>query len=697
MIVPPRTLSESAARCHRVLFPGSIAIVGASPRENTLHGRAVRNLISSNFPGPLYPINPRYESVLGLRAFPTVASVGADVDLALLLVSADRCIAALDDCINAGVKAAIVFSSGFGEAGPRGTTLHDALVTRRDEIVIAGPNCNAVLSQPARAGMGFGPALEFAIPNADRAFLSHSGAVATAVVTRAIDKGIGFRYVIATGNEVDLGVEDYLAFLSQEESTVRSCLLFLETIRDVPRFCDAAVKCGQRGIRLIALKVGRSQRAHEISAAHTGALAGPIELYRALFDKLGIWSVETLEQLYLCAQFDNWDERTHGGIAMITISGGNAALAIDDAESHGLRLPALEPSTKEALRTITGSEAVATNPFDCSGQVVNETGRWNEALSVLASQPDVYAVVAILGITVGGTDGILTQGIEALAARGQNMALVWPSSSLPTSSIAKVSLGRVPVFDRIEDAVACLAARQRGLDRSDPEHVTQERYLAGLRMVPNNDTSSLESVLERAGVRIPREVSCGTVAEVAEAVRFTGTPVVLKATRVLHKSEAGAVVSGLRDAAAIVDRAVLMSKRHGFPLIVQQQVPGARELFVGCTRTDFGVAAVLGAGGVLAELLRDTVTILAPVQPHEVRLGLGQLRLARLLAGYRHLAPVEPDRMAVLLGLLAEFVMNQPTVASIDLNPVIVSDDGQDLWAVDRKVVLRPAGRYQSA
>ena len=215
-----RTPEESVARCRRILRPTSIAVVGASPRETTLHGRVVRNLLNGGFEGPVYPVNPRYDKVCGLPCRPSVEAIGQPVDLALVLVSADRVTAAVDDCITGGVGAALIFSSGFAEAGPDGVARQAELDARRDDIAIGGPNVNAVLSRPAHACMGFGPTLEFKVADAPRALISQSGAVGTSIVTRAAAKGIGFRYVVATGNEVDLGVEDYLFALAAEAEPV---------------------------------------------------------------------------------------------------------------------------------------------------------------------------------------------------------------------------------------------------------------------------------------------------------------------------------------------------------------------------------------------------------------------------------------------------------------------------------------------
>jgi acyl-CoA synthetase (NDP forming) len=646
-----------------------------------LHGRVVRNLLNGGFEGPVYPVNPRYDEVCGLPCRPSVEAIGQPVDLALVLVSADRVTAAVDDCITGGVGAALIFSSGFAEAGPDGVARQAELDARRDDIAIGGPNVNAVLSRPAHACMGFGPTLEFKVADAPRALISQSGAVGTSIVTRAAAKGIGFRYVVATGNEVDLGVEDYLFALAAEAEPVRSCLLFLETIRDVDRFRAAAARCTGRGIRLIALKVGRSERAQSVSATHTAALAQPIEQYRALFDQLRIWSVDTLDELHHCAQLDWWDDRVDAGLAVVSFSGGLAALAADEAEACGLLLVDLAPETVSRLQALTGAETV-THPFDCSGQVVNDPSRWIGALEAMSSQPDAYGVLAILSAVAGGADTNLTSGIVGLAGQGRNVALVWPSGTDPRSTVPGLARHEVPVFDRIQDATRALRLRQEALTRTAAKIADVER---------GSDTgpSTAEGVLAAVGLDSPRELTCDSAAAAGESVGELGAPVVLKATGLLHKSDAGGVRLDLRGEAEVAQAAQEIGAKHGFPVLIQQQVRGTREVFIGLIRSQLGVVVVIGAGGVLAELLTDTVTLMAPFQSGDARRALEATGIGRLLRGFRHLASADIERLAEAAAALAHFGLQHDDVASADLNPVIVSDDGRNCWAVDVKVVTR--------
>jgi acyl-CoA synthetase (NDP forming) len=683
---------QSADRCRQILFPKSVAVIGASQREDTLHGRVVRNLLDRGFPGDIYPVNPRYTEVAGLRCYPTPQDVGKRFDVGLLLVSAARTVEALDGCIAAGAPGAAVFSSGFGEAGPAGRQIETEVAERRRSLVIAGPNCNGILSQPARAAMGFAPTLERTIEDAPRAIISQSGAVATAIATRAHDKGLGFRYVIATGNEVDLGVEDYLFFLASEQRPVSSCLLFLETIRDVPRFAVAAMACRRAGIRLIALKVGRSARAQAVSATHTGALAGPMAMYRALFDRIGVWSVSTIDQLILCAQLEWWDDRADGGLAFLAFSGGQAALAADEAEAAGLPLPDISAETASALRDLTGTEA-PTNPFDCSGQVVNDPARWHGALRAMVSQPGVDGLVAFLSVVAGGRDDKLIDGISERAREGHNVALAWPSGHSPLSSVPTLRAAHVPLFERIEDAVGCLAVRRRGLSARSFDDGELTRYLGSLRPSDpapgDSGAGALDGLLRSCHISTPREARCHSVDAALAFLESVGGPVVAKAGALLHKSDAGGVALDLRTAAELSDAMARISSAHGFPVLLQQQVSGIRELLVGFSRTELGVGTVVGAGGVLAEVLADTATLLAPCGPADVIDAIDGLAVTRLLRGYRNLAPADLQMIADFTARLSSFALENPQVESVDLNPLIISDDGRSAWAVDRKVVTR--------
>jgi acyl-CoA synthetase (NDP forming) len=683
-----RTLDEAAARAECVLRPRSIAIIGASTREGSLHGRILPNLLGRRFSGEIFPVNPRYEQLSGLPCYPSVGAIGRPVDLALILVGAPRVIEALDGCIDAGIRAALVFAAGFAEAGGDGQALQAELVKRRDQIVVAGPNVNCILSQPADAALGFGPTLEFPVLEAPRAIVSQSGAVGTAVVTRATGAGLGFRYVIATGNEADLGVEDYLSFLATETGPVRSCLLFLEVIRDVRRFAEAAAACRHRGIRLIAYKVGSSEQGRVVTSTHTAAMAGPIALYQALFEKLGIWAVDELDDLHHCAQLDVWDERP-GRLAAVSFSGGQAAVMADAFEDHGLLLADLAPETIDRVSAATGTETL-THPFDCGGQVVNEPTRWAGALDALSAQDDVAGLVVGLSAVAGGRDSMLTDVLVDLSDQQRNVALAWSSGTDPQSTVPCLPDRGIPVFDRIEDCAACLRIRQ--------DHVSgtaaSERELAGYIRSLNpsggfGSPSSLDAVVEAAGVTIPFEVECHSLDEVLAAFTEVDGHVALKAAKLLHKSGAGGVVIGLADEQAVLATAEEMLAAHGFPLLVQEHVSGLREVIVGISRTELGVAVVVGAGGILAEFIDDSVTMLAPLDPARATEAIERLKIARLLAGYRGLKPVGLAPIVTTAVTLGELALEDPCIDSIDLNPIIVSDDGAQLWAVDRKLVRR--------
>jgi acyl-CoA synthetase (NDP forming) len=683
-----RTVAKAAARAARVLAPAAIAVIGASPRETTLNGRIVRNLLAGGFAGDVYPVNPRYEELLGLRCHPSIQAIGRPVDLALILIGADRVIDAIDACIGADVGAALVFAAGFAEAGAEGVRLQAELGERLGRIVIGGPNFNCVLSQPSSASMGFGPTLEFDVPDAPRAIIAQSGAVGTAVVTRAAQGGIGFRYVIATGNEVDLGIEDYLAYLACEDDPVRSCLLFIETIRDVPRFTEAAIACRRRGIRLIACKVGRSERSRDVSSTHTAAMAGPIELFDALFEKLGIWAVGSLDQLRLCAQLDWWDERVDGGLAAVSFSGGQAALMADAIEADGLELSDFSPTTVARLKDAVGAQTVH-QPFDAGGQVVNDPHRWSAVLSAISDQSDVYGLAVGLSAVAGGDDARLTDELARLAAGGRNVALLWSSGTSPKSTVPTLAPRGVPVFERIEDATACLRIRHDRLSRPAASDEELAGYLHSLgHSGPAASPEALDVVLRDAGLQLPAEILCNDIPQVAAAFRLTGGPVVLKAANLLHKSDAGGVAVGLACEASLCGAAERMSAAHGFPLLVQQQVAGGREVILGFSRSELGTAVVLGAGGVLAELVRDSVTLLAPLAAEHVRGALRRLAIGRVLAGYRGFHPVAVDPIVNAAVALGRFALEHPGVASVDINPIIIADDGASFWAVDRKLVV---------
>jgi acyl-CoA synthetase (NDP forming) len=682
-----RALEDSAERCRRVLRPRSVAVVGASPNPERLNGRLVRNLIAGGFEGPVYPVNPRYEMVMGLTASPSVSAVGKPIDLALIMLSAEASLAALEDCVAAGVPAARVFASGFAEAGPDGTRRQAALSALADRVAIAGPNCNGLLSRPANAALGFAPYLEHPSQDGPRAIISQSGGLTTTLAMRAAARSIGFRYAIATGNEAQIGVEDYLAYLATEDDPVDSCVLLLETIRNLPAFVRAAVACRDRGIRLIAMKIGRSTQGSAMSASHTAALAGDPAIYVGLFDMLGIWSVDRLDQLVLCTQFDYWQDRPgREGVGFVTLSGGLAVNAADAAELASVPLARFSEQTSRTVRDATGAAAQATisNPFDCGGGLaVNDPSRWNRTLDALTGQEDIDAVIAMLCTTGGDSDRSLVDGIVRQRRRGANFGVVWTTAESVPGTIAAMTGADVPLFDTVEDAIDCLAVRQRSRSRPDTPNELVDRYLTSTSSLAAGGEVGIAQVLRATGVEVPGQVECWSVEEAVSAFHTLGETVAIKTTSTLHKSESAGVVLGVTTATAVRQAAGEIARRLGYPILIQQQVSGVRELMVGCTRTALGVAVVLGAGGVLAEYQLDTLTLLAPIDYELASWAWQQLKLSQLLRGFRHLQPTSIDRLARLVSAIGELALARADVRAIDLNPLIVSDDGTRLYAVD--------------
>jgi acyl-CoA synthetase (NDP forming) len=311
----------------------------------------------------------------------------------------------------------------------------------------------------------------------------------------------------------------------------------------------------------------------------------------------------------------------------------------------------------------------------------------------MVSQPGVDGLVAFLSVVAGGRDDKLIDGISERAREGHNVALAWPSGYSPLSSVPTLAAAHVPLFERIEDAVGCLAVRRRGLsDRSfDDGELT--RYLDSLRPcdhIPGDSgAGALDGLLRSCHISTPREALCHSVDEALAFFESVGGPVVAKASALLHKSDADGVALDLRTAPELSDAVARIGSDHGFPVLLQRQVSGDRELLVGFSRTELGAGIVVGAGGVQAEVLADTVTLLAPCKPTDVIDAIDGLAVTRLLRGYRNLAPADLRVIADFTARLSSFALDNPQLESVDLNPLIISDDGRSVWAVDRKVVTK--------
>lgn len=676
-----------------LLKPGSVAIVGATPRTDALGGRPIVNLRTQGFEGRVYPVNPRYENILGLPCYPDLRSLPEPPDLVLVLVGQDRIFATLDEAVKVGAKTALVFSSGFAEVSGEGVARQDRLKTYAERgLRICGPNCNGVFSIVNKTALGFTPTFEFPARLGNIAVISQSGNVNTCLSSRGIELGMGFSHLIASGNEADLEMSDYVEYLLDDPAT-QVFMLFVEGFKNPQRFLRVAEEALRRGKPIVLMKMGRTESSQRVALSHTGTMTGSYDVIVGALRQKGVVVVEALDQLGAVASMFATGSRPRAGrgLAVASLSGGMAGVIADACQERGVALAEFTAGTEAGLAANLPGLANLANPLDMTGQVVNEPDCWNRCTEILANDPGVDVLVCAISITAGQIERRFAEDIVALSRRGDVVPVcIWPSGTPPGSGFEVLRDAGVAVYLRVEDGIAAVAGWRRYWSTRDARLAA----LDALQPVASSGEScnSGWSLLKEVGISVARHVLVTRREDLELALSTLGFPIALKADSdaVAHKTELNALRLGLRNA----DEARLAYDEllaFGAPVLAQEMITGKRELILGLKKEPLlGLAVVVGVGGIFSELFRDISIRLAPLTAFDAEEMLSELRSRAMFDGIRGLAPVPRTTLVALLMKLSDLaVRHGGTIEELDINPVIVRDDGSACVAVD--VLVKPA------
>jgi acyl-CoA synthetase (NDP forming) len=706
-------------RLKTAFSPQRIAVVGATEDRNKVGGRPLHYLQRFGFRGAVYPINPKRETVQGLRAYPSLDAVPETPDVAIVAVGQEAVAGVIDQCAARGVAAAIVMSSGFGETGAAGMALQHALVAqaRRLGVRLVGPNAQGVANFQTGAVMNFSTMfMEVAPLDGPVAIVSQSGAASVMPYAMLRERGVGVRYLVASGNDADASVCE-LALAAAADPDIRVVLMYIESLGDPAMLAEVARVAAARGAAVIALKSGRSAHGAKAAASHTGAIVNDDVVVDAFLERHGIWRARDVHglvnavELYLAAP-----PRPAERLVVMSHSGAVGVLCADAAESLGLPLAELGEPVVKALAAIMPSFATAQNPVDLTASLMTKGGMYADTLGALGADPQ--ADMFLVGVPVAGegydVPGMARDTARFAASRGKPTAV-----SAPQASVREAFRNAgVPVFAHETDAIEALhqwsrhgALMAQAAARGALGAVAAPMSAPALPVLPAgaepllSEADSLALIAEAGIPTVPYRL-CRSVAESVDAWRALGPDVVVKAcsARIPHKSEHGLVFVGLRTAEQVAEAWESCTQKvaaMGVPLdgvIVAQRVRGRREFALGVRQDPlFGTVVMVSDGGKYVEALRDFVVLLHPFSEADVLARLRRLRIAPILDGVRGEKPVDLQvvaRAAVKLGALA--AAHPEAIASIDLNPLIVGDAGQGGWAVDA-VVERAGGAHGHA
>lgn len=706
-----------------LLRPRRIAIVGASPNPGFAHS-IQRALLWGGYDGEVLPINPKYTEVLGVPAYPSLDAVDGAIDLAIIVVPNRLTFEMLDACERVGVGAVNLIASGFAETP--GDTEGQERQRRirefalRTGIRIAGPNCLGNISvrnrMNAKSGPYFGP-----LPSGPIAAVFQSGLLSYSLVSPLVDRAIGFTYVVTSGNEADLETADFIRYFIEDEET-RVIGAFVEQFRDPAKLLRVADLAAERGKPIVVLKVGRSEGGRRAALAHTGSLVGSDDIADAVMRQRGIIRVATIdEMLETLAIFHAGTLPRGDGVATVFMSGGAAGLASDLGQDLGLRYPPLADATRATLAEIIPSYGTIDNPLDTTGQLWETPGGMQRAISALAEDPNLDVIVygrpfpGRMNVSPGGEFPgdlpdrfpeklFLIMSIAGGRHRDQN----YPDEKMETPTD---TLDGIPFLQGIENSLRAIRSllryaafqRARGTNAvadpsDDTERVRELIRAAGGRPLVEREAKEL---LALYGIPITKEHLATTADEAIERANQIGFPVALKVESpdIAHKTEAGGIALGLDSVEAVRDgfEQIMGNARRYAPdatingALVQEMVPGGREVIVGMTQDpDFGPAVALGVGGVFVETLRDIQIGVPPLTERDAREMLERLRGYPILegSGARGQAPAD---LSALIDIILRFSQLchdlRDDIAEIDINPLVVFEAGQGARVVDCLIV----------
>ncbi|MBS4004972.1 MAG: acetate--CoA ligase family protein [Afipia sp.] len=693
--------------------PGSIAIIGASRDDKKIPGLLLTFLRRNGFAGEIFPVNPAYDSIGDLGCFASVAAIGKPVDLAIVIIPARAVLGALQECAAAGVKNAIVISSGFAEEGGEsaGMQAEIAELAKRTGMRISGPNAEGYYNEPQRIAATFSPTVDVR-PDAPRLLASQrrvgivaqSGGIGFAIYNRAKAMGVAVSKVISTGNESDLAAGEFLDYLVQDDAT-DVILMFIEGIRDPQMFAAAARRAAETGKPVIVIKVGRSGAGERAAASHTASMAGWTAAYDAVFAKYGFVVCNDLDEaVAIAAAFAAAPLPRGDRVAVVTVSGGAGAWVADALAGEGLQIPELAASMQEKVRALIPSYGSARNPVDITAQAVH-SGGLQKVIELLEQSSDIDAIVVVVSLASETRIPVKADEIKPLID-AQRKPILFFTYTLP-SQFARTELAAsgIVAFSGITSlgrAVSQLVKRSRyALAPQVEAHPSRLETPVPARLSEHES----KALLRNAGIDVPQEILVRDKAALAAALSTTGFPVAMKiqSRDIPHKSEAGGVQVNIRDAdeaAVAYDALIGNARRFNSAAGIQGVLVGPMagqgvEMIIGTINDPtFGPIIMTGLGGIATELFRDVVYRPAPVSEAEAAAMVAELKSAALLDGFRGAVKADKDALTKLIARISLLAAElKDSVSEIEINPARVHEEGKGVTIVDALI----AGKAASA
>jgi acetyltransferase len=690
--------------------PRSVAVIGATDRSDHVGRSVLWNLISSPFGGTVYPVNLKRNSVLGIKAYPSVRSLPESAELAVIVTPAETVPGVIEECALAGVKGAVVISAGFREAGARGLELEREILAmaRPAKMRIVGPNCLGVMCPISGLNATF--ANTVARPGSV-AFVSQSGAMCTAILDWSLREQIGFSAFISAGSMLDVGWGGLIDYLGDDPHT-RSIVVYMESIGDARSFLSAAREVALNK-PIIVIKAGRTEQAAKAAASHTGSMAGSDEVLEAAFRRVGVLRVNSISDIfYMTEVLANQPRPTGPRLAIVTNAGGPGVIATDALLTLGGELAELSTSTIEELNKFLPPHWSHNNPVDIIGDAGPE--RFEKAVEVVAKDPNADGLLVIMTPQGMTNPAAIAEKLTRFAKLDHKPILAsWMGGDEAAQGEAVLNRAGIPTFPFPDTAVSAFHYMWRysynlralyetpsltsndDIDPTGAAHAIEAARAEGRTILTEFES---KQVLKAYGIPVVDTRLAATEDEAAAAAQEIGFPVVLKlnSLTITHKTDVGGVKLNLAGEAAVRDafraiQAAVNEKAgsgHFDGVSVQPMISSeGYELILGSSiDAQFGPVLLFGAGGQLVEVFQDSALALPPLNTTLARRFIEQTRIFKALKGVRGRKPVNLLALEELLVKFSRLVTEQRWIQEIDINPLLASPER--LLALDARVVV---------
>lgn len=687
----------------------SVAVIGASASPGKIGYKLIENIKEDGYKGKLYPVNPKGGEVCGYTIYPTIADIPGEVDIAVVTVPAKNTYDTVVECAQKGVKFLPIITSGFAETGNVAEERRILGLAREAGMRILGPNIFGYFSATASLNATFGPR---GIRHGKLAIVTQSGALGIAMVGKSTVEHLGLSAIVSIGNKCDLDEADLLEYFQDQDET-KVILLYVEGVQKGERFIEVLKKTTMKK-PVVVIKSGRSTRGAMAAASHTGSLAGSDTVFDAIMTQCGVLRAETLKESFNWCRFLAEAPEPQGENAVIITNGGGVGvMATDASEKYGVNLYDDQAKLKEYFAPVTPDFGSTKNPVDITGQAGGK--EYSQAIAAALTSPDIHAVMALYCETALFTVDTLSKMICETYTQyklGQK-PIVYSIIGGEAIEACTTSLrpNQAPVWEDVYEAVSCIGALYRWhryrnqkvqpsadiqMNWKRIEEVIQSARADGRTFLLPHESSV---VMAEAGISMPKSGIARSSAEAVAMAKDIGLPVVMKIVSkdIIHKSDAGGVLVNIETEEAVAKAYdTIMANAFKYKadakidgIEVNEMIKAKTEVIVGARRDgSFGPTVMFGLGGIYVEVLKDVVFRAWPINKEEARKMVLEIRAHKLMTGARGEKPRDIETIVDTILRLGSLIKNVPAITDMELNPVVVYEEGKGAKALDVRILI---------